>query len=86
MHPSAVNIRRLWVVAPLVRTEDLIDAHEVAAILGLSHRNSVATYQRRYPDMPRPVVERGDGRTKLWLRSELQRWALKTGRLPKAAT
>jgi predicted DNA-binding transcriptional regulator AlpA len=61
-------------VTPLVRTEDLIDAHGVADLLGLSHRNSVSLYQRRYADMPRPVVELGGSRTKLWLRSEIERW------------
>ncbi len=62
-------------MAPTVRTEDLVDAHEVAEILGLAHRNSVSTYLRRYVDMPRPAVERGGGRTRLWLRSEVERWA-----------
>jgi predicted DNA-binding transcriptional regulator AlpA len=62
-------------MAPRVDTKDLIDAQEVAEILGLAQRNSVSLYQRRYPDMPRPVVERGGGRTKLWLRSEVERWA-----------
>lgn len=61
-------------MTPRVDTDDLIDAHEVAEILGLSHRNSVSLYQRRYPQMPRPVVERGSGRTKLWLRSEIEAW------------
>ena len=58
-----------------VSTDDLIDAHGVAAVLGLSHRNSVSLYQRRYEDMPRPVVELSGGRTKIWLRSEIERWA-----------
>ena len=62
-------------MTPTVATEDLIDAHGVAAVLGLSHRNSVSLYQRRYKDMPRPVVELSGGRTKLWLRSEIERWA-----------
>ncbi|MCA9641376.1 MAG: hypothetical protein KC492_11800 [Myxococcales bacterium] len=53
---------------------DLLDATEVAEVLGLAHRNTVSVYQRRYPDMPRPVVERGAGRTKLWLRSEIDEW------------
>lgn len=61
-------------MTPLVDTDDLIDSSEVAKILGLSHRNSVSLYQRRYPNMPRPVVEGGGGRTKLWLRSELRTW------------
>ena len=62
-------------MSPKVETEDLIDAPGVADILGLSHRNSVSLYQRRYKEMPRPVVDLGDGRVKLWLRSEITRWA-----------
>lgn len=62
-------------MAPTVRTEDLIDAHEVAEILGLAQRNSVSTYLRRYADMPRPVVERSGGRTRLWLRVDVEHWA-----------
>jgi glutathione-regulated potassium-efflux system ancillary protein KefG len=62
-------------VNPRVNTEDLIDSLIVAEILGLSHRNTVSTYLRRYPDMPRPVVELGTGRVRLWLRSEMVAWA-----------
>jgi predicted DNA-binding transcriptional regulator AlpA len=61
-----------------VLVDDLIDAHDVAEILGLSHRNTVSKYQVRYPDMPRPVVELGRGRPMLWLRSEIERWHVKT--------
>jgi len=61
-------------MVPRVDTDDLIDAQEVAEILGLAQRNSVSLYQRRYQEMPRPVVERGSGRTKLWLRSEIEGW------------
>jgi glutathione-regulated potassium-efflux system ancillary protein KefG len=59
---------------PTVDTTDLIDARGVAELLGLSHPNSVSTYQHRYTDMPRPVVELGEGRCKLWLRSQIQSW------------
>jgi glutathione-regulated potassium-efflux system ancillary protein KefG len=62
-------------VAPRVATEDLIDAQGVADVLGLSHRNTVSQYQRRYEDMPRPVLDLGEGRVKLWLRPEIERWA-----------
>jgi glutathione-regulated potassium-efflux system ancillary protein KefG len=61
-------------VTPLVSTKDLIDAQGVASIIGLSHRNTVSQYQRRYADMPRPVVDLGDGRVKLWLRQEIEQW------------
>ena len=60
---------------PIVDTTDLIDARGVAELLGLSHPNSVSTYQHRYPDMPRPVVDLGEGRCKLWLAGEIQAWA-----------
>lgn len=64
-------------MSPRVNTEDLIDAQEVADILGLSHRNTVFQYQRRYDDMPRPAVDLGDGRVKLWLRPQIERWAVR---------
>lgn len=58
-----------------INPDDLTDAQGVADILKLSHRNSVSLYQRRYPDMPRPVVDLGAGRVKLWLRPGIERWA-----------
>jgi hypothetical protein len=64
----------------LVETDLLVDAHEVARCLGLGHPNSVSTYQRRYADMPRPVLDLGRGRPRLWLRPELAAWADASGR------
>lgn len=58
-----------------MRTEDLIDAQGIADLLGLAQRNTVSGYQRRYPDMPRPVIDLGKGRPRLWKRSEIERWA-----------
>jgi glutathione-regulated potassium-efflux system ancillary protein KefG len=62
-------------MSPQVATEDLIDARDVAAILGLSHPSAVSVYQHRYLEMPRPVVDLGRGRPKLWLRPQIERWA-----------
>jgi len=62
-------------MSPRVDTEDLVDAQGVADVLDLSHRNTVSQYQRRYADMPRPVVDLGEGRVKLWLRLDIERWA-----------
>jgi glutathione-regulated potassium-efflux system ancillary protein KefG len=62
-------------VSPRVRTEDLVDARWIADFLGLSHPNSVSTYQKRYLNMPRPVVDLGQGRCRLWLRGEIETWA-----------
>ena len=59
----------------MVNTDDLCDAHEVAAVLGLAHSNSVSGYLQRYRDMPRPVIDLGAGRTRLWLRPDIADWA-----------
>ena len=40
-----------------IDVRDLVDAQAVAEILGLSQRNTVSLYQRRYVDMPRPVID-----------------------------
>ena len=57
-----------------VDVDDLADAHDVAALLGLAHPNTVHQYQRRYPDMPRPIYRPGGRRAQLWLKSEIERW------------
>jgi glutathione-regulated potassium-efflux system ancillary protein KefG len=67
-------------MVPQVNTDDLIDATGVADVIGLSQRTSVSVYQRRYPEMPRPVVDLGRGRPRLWLRSEITAWAKVRGR------
>jgi hypothetical protein len=64
-------------MTPTVRTEDLIDARGIAELLGLSHPNSVSTYLRRYPDMPRPVFDLGRGRPRLWLRPHIDDWMVR---------
>ena len=58
-----------------VDLDDLIDANGVAELLGLAHRNTVSVYQHRHEDMPRPVLNLGNGRVKLWLRGDIERWA-----------
>ena len=68
------------VVGRKVDIDDLIDADAVAALLGLAQRTSVSVYQQRYRDMPRPVVDLGKGRSRLWLRPEILEWARATGR------
>ena len=53
----------------------LVDSHGVADILGLSSRGAVSVYSKRYADFPTPVVDLGVGRCRLWLRSDIERWA-----------
>ena len=74
---TSANFERM---APSVDPDNLIDAYEVARMLGLSHRNTVSGYQRRYPDMPRPVVDMGKGRCKLWHRPAIVQWLKETKR------
>jgi predicted DNA-binding transcriptional regulator AlpA len=60
-----------------INTDDVIDAQGMAEMLGLAQRNTVSLYQRRYPAMPRPVIDLGQGRCKLWLRTEIEDWRSK---------
>lgn len=57
-----------------VDIDELIDAQGVADLLGLAQRNTVSLYQRRYSDMPRPVIDLGQGRCKMWVRGEVVAW------------
>ena len=74
------QLRHNETVTPRVNTEDLIDAKGVARILGLAQRTSVSVYQGRYRDMPRPVIDMGRGRCKLWQRSAIEAWQRSSAR------
>ncbi|MDQ3351204.1 MAG: hypothetical protein M3501_04495 [Actinomycetota bacterium] len=52
---------------------ELLDASEVAALLGLSHRNSVSVYRKRHADFPEPVVAKS--RCLLWRRADVEAWS-----------
>ena len=54
--------------------EQLIDASEVAEILGLTEPRGVYVYQNRYKYMPRPIVYRGKNKVKLWYKPEIVDW------------
>jgi predicted DNA-binding transcriptional regulator AlpA len=55
-----------------VDIEDLLNATEVAALLGLSQRQAISTYRGRYPDFPKPVINKGT--CVLWLRADVEAW------------
>ena len=57
-----------------VDLDDLIDVGEVAALLGLAHKNSVTTYLRRYEDFPAPVLEFAEGKCRAWVRQDIEFW------------
>ncbi len=46
-------------------------------MLGLKHHNSVTTYLHRYADFPRPVINKSDGRIRLWAREDIEAWMSK---------
>jgi len=53
--------------------DDLIDAAQVAELLGLSSRKAVPVYRRRYADFPEPVLVRE--RCIFWHRPDIEQWA-----------
>lgn len=55
-----------------VDIDDLIDAKEVAELLGLSSPRAVAVYAKR--GLPLPVIDRGPNTAKLWLRKDIELW------------
>jgi hypothetical protein len=57
--------------------DDLLDAGEVAAVLGLTNRRGVSVYRRRYDDFPEPVIDRAP--CVLWRRADLEAWADQRG-------
>ncbi|MGI8755317.1 MAG: helix-turn-helix transcriptional regulator [Acidimicrobiales bacterium] len=57
-----------------VNTDDLLDAGDVAALLGLTHRSAVSTYRSRYDDFPEPVMVKGSGKCVLWRRQDVETW------------
>lgn len=59
----------------LIDPDDLLDAGEVAALLGLARRQAVSTYRQRYDDFPAPRVAKNSGKCDLWLRSDIERWS-----------
>ncbi len=64
----------------IVDLDDLLDAAQVAELLGLSKATAVSVYQGRYEDFPRPVLMSSSGRCQFWLRSDVAAWT--TSRSP----
>lgn len=65
-----------------VDVDDLIDAKEVARILGLSSSRAVAVYSSR--GLPEPIINRGPNTAKLWLRQDIERWLRDKGNSPRS--
>lgn len=56
-----------------VDVDDLIDAVEVARLVGFKSSTAVSVYLSRGV-LPEPVVDRGANRVRLWLRQDIERW------------
>jgi hypothetical protein len=73
--------RSVRLVGRKVDADDLVGAAEIAARLGLSHRESVHTLRKRDASFPQPVARL---RTALvWAWPDVEKWARQTGRLPE---
>lgn len=59
-----------------VDIDDLLDAAQVADLLGLSSPNAVSVYHRRYKDFPAPVLAPPSGRCQFWHRADIEHWAV----------
>lgn len=59
----------------IVHPDDLVDANEVAVMLGLASNKAVAVYRGRYDDFPAPWIVKGSGKCVLWLRADIEAWA-----------
>lgn len=57
----------------LIDPDELLDPPQVAAYIGLSSADSLATYLSRYTDFPPPWIERGRY-IKLWLPADIDAW------------
>lgn len=64
----------------MVDLDDITDTAGVAEMIGLAQRNTVGIYRRRYDDFPVPVLDLGNGRCLLWLRSDITAWMRGRGR------
>ena len=57
-----------------VDLDDLLEAAQVAELLGLSRATAVSVYQGRYDDFPEPVLSSASGRCQFWLRHDVAKW------------
>ena len=71
-------------VAELIDPDDLMDAGDVAVLLGLASRSVVSVYRSRYRNFPPPAIERGQCR--LWLKRDIEEWARRTRRSRRASS
>ena len=62
-----------------VDLDDLVDASEIAKRLSVARPQVVHDWRRRHADFPKPVKRLAN--VHIWLWSEVEPWARRTGRL-----
>lgn len=62
-----------------VDLDEIVGASEIAARLGVKRPGVVHDWRRRHAEFPQPVKTLEAGH--LWLWSDVERWARRTGRL-----
>jgi len=60
-------------VATPVDPDELLNATEVAQIIGLTNPRGISVYRARHKAFPAPVIDKGN--CVLWLRSDVEKWA-----------
>jgi len=76
---TIVNAKRRYDRRMVVKTHNLVGAHEIAQRLNRAHSTIVHGWVRRDINFPPPAVVLQAG--KFWDWSQVERWAKETGRL-----
>ena len=65
--------------------DHLVGSNEIAKRLGFRHPQLVHHHKNHDPTFPEPVLALGRDRasTHIWYWPDVERWAMRTGRLPK---
>ena len=68
--------------------DHLVGSNEIAKRLGFRHPQLVHHYKNHDPTFPEPVLALGRDRasTHIWYWPDVERWAMRTGRLPKSTS
>jgi hypothetical protein len=67
-----------------VEVDNLVGAAEIAQRLNLRLAQTVHDWRRRHPSFPQPIARLSMGL--LWNWPDVERWARRTGRLPRRDT
>lgn len=68
----------------VIAEDDIIDAAQVAPLIGLANANGVHVYARRYDDFPEPFKR--FGHCLLWRREDVQSWSAKRSSSPSTGS